>query len=103
MQIGSILKLIRTNKGLSQKQMADRLGISQNYLSLIEGNKKEPASDKIGHFAKALHISKEAILLASTDVPPELIGKAREDFLKLQKNIISLLVFELTGELKDSV
>ena len=100
MTIGQILKHIRVNQNLSQKEMAEKLGISQNYLSLIESDKKEPTQDKIADFAKALNTSKEALLLAATDVPAELNEKDREDFIRLQKNIVSLLVFELTGNLE---
>jgi transcriptional regulator with XRE-family HTH domain len=100
MKIGQILKHIRINKGISQKKMAEKLAISTNYLSLIEGDKKEPSQDKIADFAKALNISKEAILLASTDAPAELNEKDKRDFTRLQRNIVSLLVFELTGVLQ---
>jgi transcriptional regulator with XRE-family HTH domain len=100
MKIGQILKHIRINKGVSQKEMAEKLGISPNYLSLIESDKKEPSQDKIADFAEALNISKEALLLASTDAPSELNDKDRRDFTRLQKNIVSLLVFELTGTLE---
>jgi transcriptional regulator with XRE-family HTH domain len=102
MTIGQILKMIRINKKLSQKDMADLLGISQNYLSQIESNRKEPSQDKLEEFAKSLKISKEALLIATTDVPIELNEKERNEFHKLQKNIVSLLVFELTGVLEKS-
>lgn len=100
MKIGQILKHIRVNKGISQKEMAEKLGISSNYLSLIESDKKEPSQDKIADFAEALNISKEALLLASTDAPAELNDKDKRDFVRLQRNIVSLLLFELTGVLE---
>lgn len=100
MKIGQILKHIRIHKGISQKEMAEKLGISTNYLSLIESEKKEPSQDKIADFAKALNTSKEALLLASTDAPSELNEKDKKDFMRLQKNIVSLLVFELSGVLE---
>jgi transcriptional regulator with XRE-family HTH domain len=100
MKIGQILKHIRISKGISQKEMAEELGISTNYLSLIESDKKEPSQDRIAEFANALNISKEALLLASTDAPSEFNEKDKKDFIRLQKNIMSLLVFELTGKLE---
>lgn len=102
MRIGHILKLMRTNIAITQKEMADRLGISQNYLSLIEGSKKDPSNDKVADFAKLLNISKEALLFASSDVPGELNSKDKRDFQRLQQNIVSLLLFELSGELEES-
>lgn len=102
MRIGHILKLMRTNMAITQKEMADMLGISQNYLSLIESNKKDPSNEKIADFAKQLNISKEALFFASSGMPGELSPKDRKDFQRLQQNIVSLLLFDLSGELEES-
>jgi transcriptional regulator with XRE-family HTH domain len=42
MRIGETIKLIRQVAGLTQEQMADRLQITSNYLSLLENNKATP-------------------------------------------------------------
>ena len=57
MNLAQLLKLIRTTKGMTQKDMADLMGISQNYLSLIESNIKIPSADKLAAFAKALNLT----------------------------------------------
>jgi transcriptional regulator with XRE-family HTH domain len=41
--IGKGLKFVRLAADLQQKEMAERLEISQNYLSLLENNKAEPS------------------------------------------------------------
>lgn len=102
MRIGHILKLMRTNMAMTQKEMADMLGISQNYLSLIESSKKDPSNEKIADFARQLNTSKEALLFASSGMPGELSPKDRKDFQRLQQNIVSLLLFDLSGELEES-
>ncbi|MGD1042416.1 MAG: helix-turn-helix transcriptional regulator [Sedimentisphaerales bacterium] len=43
MSIGKGIKFVRAASGLRQGEMAKRLKISQNYLSLIENNKAEPS------------------------------------------------------------
>ncbi|MDD5065100.1 MAG: helix-turn-helix transcriptional regulator [Phycisphaerae bacterium] len=43
MNIGKGIKFVRIASGLRQGEMAERLGISQNYLSLLENNKAEPS------------------------------------------------------------
>jgi transcriptional regulator with XRE-family HTH domain len=98
MRISHILKLIRASKGLTQKEMADTLGISHTYLSLIESEKKFPRNDKIAQFAKKFNISKEALLFASSEAPKELSPKDRKDFQRLQQNIVSHLLFQLHDE-----
>ena len=100
MKIGHVLKLVRTGKAMTQKDMADLLGVSQNYLSLIEIGSKAPSSEKLAEFAKSMSVSEEALVFVSTDVPEELSPSEKEDFLKLQYNILSLLLFKLTGELR---
>jgi transcriptional regulator with XRE-family HTH domain len=97
MNTGYVLKLIRTSKGMSQKEMADFLGISQNYLSLIESNKKSPSPEKIADFAKTLNVSEYALIFASSGVPEELSAEDKKQFRKLQQNILTLLLFELKG------
>ena len=99
MKLGHVLKLIRTHKGLNQNQMADKLDISQNYLSLIESDKKQPSVDRISEIANNLGVSSDALIFAASDVPPEFSQKNQNDYQRLQKNIISLLLFELTEEL----
>jgi len=100
MKLGNVLKLIRTNMGMTQKNMADTLGISQNYLSLIEIDKKTPSPEKISGFANALKISKDALTFISSEPPTELNNKDKKDYIRLQQNIISLLLFEVTGEIR---
>ncbi len=102
MKIGKILKILRTSKGLTQNQMSKLLGISQNYLSLIEQDKKVPSAEAIANFASSLSISKDALLLISSEVPVELNGKDTEDFQRLQQNILSLLLYQTSGELPTS-
>lgn len=101
MSLGHVLKLIRTHNRLNQKQMSELLGISQNYLSLIESDKKRPSPERIYEMSKRLKVSNDALLFAASDVPNELNSKDQKDYKRLQNNIISLLLFELTGELEE--
>lgn len=45
LNFGDRLKAYRKNKNLTQKQLAEMLGISRNYLSEVERNKKNPSSE----------------------------------------------------------
>ncbi|MFH1933298.1 MAG: helix-turn-helix transcriptional regulator [Pseudomonadota bacterium] len=101
MKIGNVLKLLRTSIGSTQNQMADMFGISQNYLSLIEQNKKIPSNDSIKAFASSLRVSEDALKLIGSEAPAELDDKDSKDYLRLQQNILSLLIFQLSGELKN--
>lgn len=43
MNIGKGIRFVRVASGLKQGQVAELLGITQNYLSLLENNKAEPS------------------------------------------------------------
>ena len=100
MHLGRTLKLIRASRGMTQKKMADILGISQNYLSLIESNKKNPSTDKISEFAKKMGFSADALTFIISNPPKELNEEDRKKYTRLQNNINSLILFELSGEMK---
>lgn len=103
MKIGSLIKKIRMMKGLTQAQLAEKVGITQNYMSLIETDTKTPSNEKIKAFAKHLNISEEAIQFLSTEPPDELELDDKKKYVKLQNNILSLILFELSGKLDSKV
>lgn len=43
MSLGKTIKLLRISSGLKQKELAPKLGITPNYLSLVENDKREPS------------------------------------------------------------
>lgn len=43
MTLGNAIKLIRTAKGVKQLTLAKELGVSANYVSLIEKDRREPS------------------------------------------------------------
>jgi transcriptional regulator with XRE-family HTH domain len=43
MSVGRTVKFLRIAEGLRQKELADRLDVSPNYLSLVENDKREPS------------------------------------------------------------
>lgn len=43
MQVGTTIKFLRMTAGLKQSDLAERLGVSSNYISLVENNKRDPS------------------------------------------------------------
>lgn len=56
MQLGKNIKLVRTSKNLSQKELATELGITHNYLSMIENDAKTPSLRLIENLCRVLGI-----------------------------------------------
>lgn len=63
--IGSILRERRIRKGLSQRELASKIGITQTFLSLVEHGKRVPSYDVLQRIAEVLdedatHLEREA-------------------------------------------
>lgn len=69
MSLGIVIKKERISKGFKQKELADALGISSNYLSLIENDKREPRLCFLRELAKALGIPTSSLLVEFDDTP----------------------------------
>jgi transcriptional regulator with XRE-family HTH domain len=61
-QIGSKLQAARKLKGITQQEIANRVGISRTYYSQIENGDRDPSATIITNIAKALGVSIADIL-----------------------------------------
>jgi len=61
-EFGERLRIIRTQKGISQEQLARMAGTSQRMIAHYESRIKRPSIDKVKKFAVALGISVEELL-----------------------------------------
>jgi len=67
MKIGKTIKLIRTLKGIKQKDLAEKINISHNYLSAVENDKKEPSLVLLDKLSKFLDVPLSFILIENID------------------------------------
>ena len=56
-KFGNRIRLLRGDRGLTQEQLAERAGISVDFLSLIERGKNSPSFDNLDDIAGALGVS----------------------------------------------
>lgn len=56
MTVGQAVKVMRTASGLKQKEVASRLRVTVNYLSLIENGKREPSISFLRALASVLGV-----------------------------------------------
>lgn len=64
--IGRGIKFVRVAAGIKQGAMAARLGISQNYLSLLENNKAEPSLALLRRISEEFNVPVSFLLLESS-------------------------------------
>lgn len=82
------LKIIREYHRMSQKDVAENLGISKSYLSEIEGGKKQPSLDILERYSELFKIPMSSIVLfaeksRSTDAADRFRGFAADKILKI--------------------
>ena len=61
-QLGKNLKRIRTEKDISQGDIARELDVSRGYISTIENGKTNPTLSTIARIAKALGVTNDELL-----------------------------------------
>lgn len=81
MNIGHALKEIRKGKGLTQKQLAGKINISNTYLSEIENNTRRPSIEVIKGISDALDIPFVYLILKSLE-KEDLKDESKEGFLQ---------------------
>ena len=63
-QFGRKLKALRERRGVSQAELADRAGLSREYVNKLEAGKYDPTLGTLGRLAKALGVTERAFLYA---------------------------------------
>ncbi len=53
---------LRTKRGLSQKELADAVGISVSYVSMLERGQRSPPLETIERMARALRVSPASLV-----------------------------------------
>ncbi|WP_354700547.1 transcriptional regulator [Paraconexibacter sp. AEG42_29] len=72
------LRELRTERGLTLQQVADRAGIDLSTMSRLESGKRRLALDHIPHLAAALGVSTDELLAAGVTQDPRVRGKPRK-------------------------
>ena len=94
MNIGTAIKILRKQKGLSQKDLNEKTGISINALSLIETNATFPQKGTIKSICEVLEIPVSYLLffaISEEDIPEN----KRLAFKSLNQAIKSVLLDDI--------
>ena len=51
MGVGTTVRFLRLSAGLKQSELASRLGVSPNYISLVENNRRDPSLSFLRHLS----------------------------------------------------
>jgi len=70
---GRVLRELRRSRGISQRNLAAKVGVDFSYISKIENDRlPPPAADTIVKICNALEVSPDSLLALSGKIPKEL-------------------------------
>ena len=97
---------IRTESGLTQEKFAQRLGISKNYVNLIENDKKRPGDRLLADICREFNINEIWLRTGEGDphVPlsrSQVIADFSADILKDEEESFRRRLIEALAELDD--
>lgn len=80
MNIGQAIVTIRKARKMTQKQLAERCGMSQNAIVSLEKNRSHPPMETIKKLQAALNVPQSFIMLYAieySDIPQDKLNNAR--------------------------
>lgn len=69
MNIAKNIKKFRSLAKISQEELAEKIGLTRNYLSLVESGKREPSIDTLSRISKELKVPTSVLVLDIKDSP----------------------------------
>jgi transcriptional regulator with XRE-family HTH domain len=76
--IGSFIRAQREAAQVSVRQLAEKAGVSNPYLSQIERGLRKPSADVLNQIAKALRLSAEVLYVRAGILEPSEASEARD-------------------------
>jgi len=89
--LNEALRLIRVYHDLRQSETAEKLGVSNSYLSEIESGKKKPSLDLVEKYAKEFHVPVSSIMFFSENMNKT--GAVENARGTIAKKIINLMQY----------
>ena len=101
MSVGRAVKFARIAAGIRQKDLADRLDVTPNYLSLVENDKREPSISFLRHLASEIAIPLGLLFLGVDSDLSEVSFEERALLLRIQDLVFQIQQLRLQGEAAD--
>ncbi|MGO9155735.1 helix-turn-helix domain-containing protein [Mycobacterium sp.] len=76
--IGGFIRSQRENAQVSVRQLAERAGVSNPYLSQVERGLRKPSADVLAQIAKALRVSAEVLYVRAGILEPSETSPVRD-------------------------
>lgn len=100
MNFGTTIKQLRKRRGINQQILADRLGVTQTYLSLVESDQKTPSIKLINSLSEELKVPPS--ILAYLTLNKKEISKNKHDAFEKINPLIEDLIHQIVIEDENS-
>ena len=98
--IGRNIQTIRNQKGLTQRQLAEKTGLDEGYISVIECGKRMPSLKSLISILNALETSADSILsgvlITGAEQKRQELGKKLSKLSKEEADIVSKIADIIT-------
>ena len=89
-EFGKLLRELRRQKNLTQKQLADLVGVQNSVISFYELGDRMPSPEVIAKLACALHVSTDYLMGVEKTESIDVSGLCEED-IKLVRQLVDNL------------
>ena len=87
---GGKLKKLRLQEGYTQKQLADKLGVTKSVVSYYELQERYPSPEVLMRLARIFHVSSDYLLGLERKETVDLDGLDEEDIIAVKRMISAL-------------
>ena len=98
MHVGNTVKFLRLSAGLTQSDLAGRLGVSANYVSLIENNKRDPSLSFLGRLSNEFGVPLGLLFLEVGSNHSEVSREERALVMRIKDLILEIERIRLQRE-----
>jgi transcriptional regulator with XRE-family HTH domain len=78
-QLGEMVKSHRAGLGLTQRSLAQQLGVEASHIAFIESGRRKPSLKLVGRLADTLGLDRQTLLILAHPETKELIAEAKPE------------------------
>ena len=91
MKYGLAIRVIRSRRKLSQKDLANQIGVNASFLSLLEAGKRQPSTETLEDICKVLQVPMYLLMLLASE-KKELKGISSAQAAQLGQQLLNVLL-----------
>ena|SRR5437016_10643735 len=92
MNYGRAIRIVRTARGLSQAQLADRLSVGTSHVSLLEAEKRQPSVQVLDEVSTTLNVPPHLLTLLASELADIDNPESAEEISRLAHALLRVLV-----------